>query len=218
MCLTWPDYPKVPPLTDADIDPNLPEDYCRDCRDQRRMEKPQDNYKYIKDHIPRTWTNTHRMVDEQQAEIICLRNIIKSKTFSSECPYGDNYIEARRLCSHVKLMNEDMLGNTREYTEEIARLNAQLRDAIQRIGELQMVVDRNHTIKVPMRDQISQSEIDGFNKWRERATTQVELDKVVIQAMARKIHEQNNIYVGYETVIEIIDNFTKQAEASDELW
>ena len=34
MCLTWPDCPKVPPLTDADIDANKPEDYCLDCHNK----------------------------------------------------------------------------------------------------------------------------------------------------------------------------------------
>lgn len=34
MCLTWPDCPKVPPLTDADIDANTPENYCRDCHNK----------------------------------------------------------------------------------------------------------------------------------------------------------------------------------------
>lgn len=94
----------------------------------------------------------------------------------------------------------------REKGAEIARLNAQLRDAIQRIGELQMVVDRNHIINVPMRDSISQSEIDGFNKWRERATAQIELDKAVIRAMASDIQCHKCI----------IDHFTKQAEEAND--
>lgn len=31
----------------------------------------------------------------------------------------------------------------------------------------------------------------------------------VMRAMARKIHEQNNMYVGFETVSQVIDHFTK---------
>ena len=46
----------------------------------------------------------------------------------AKCPYGDNYIEARQKCPHVKLMNEDMAESAKEYAAEIARLTAQIKD------------------------------------------------------------------------------------------
>lgn len=107
-----------------------------------------------------------------------------------------------------------MLG-TADANAEIARLNAVV-DAVRVqaqvwASEADAQRDTVHRIY-----EIVTGKKGEPGDWNGEVPVRAEITRLnaVIRAMARKIHEQNNMYVGFETVSQVIDHFHKE-EAHD---